>query len=463
MRNQILVAVLLIFPIFALTPCAFSTNYYVNGSTGNDSYNGFYETYQGGSNGPWRTIGKVASTVPSGSHRINVAGGTYSERVTVTASGTDSNNLLHYKANGTVICYGFQLEGNNIKVEGFVCASPFCDRAKGIGIRILGNYCVALNNTIQDCPAPGITLESTANNCTVSGNTIVRCGVNGLSVRGGSNHLIENNDISDIRAKIGSCLLIPEANGVEFHGVGHTFRGNYVHDIVFANQSGYSPHIDAFQSWDDGPPVGPASNCTIERNHVRLMEEAQGGYVTVYGFMLRDAKNLTIKNNIIESWGGINTAPGGNSNLKIYNNTFRSSLSFARSYWPMGIVLEDIDTVQVYNNITFDFSYAHYKISGASGIIRDYNCAFNSDGSTPRIDGASPALHDLWGQDALFVSEFTDLHLQSNSPSINAGKTLAEVTDDFDGKTRPQGAAFDIGAYEYKPNISRPMGLRIVN
>ena len=41
-----------------------------------------------------------------------------------------------------------------------------------------------------------------------------------------------------------------------------------------------------------------------------------------------------------------------------------------------------------------------------------------------------------------------DFRLQSGSPAINAGETLASVTVDHVGTSRPQGGAHDIGAYE---------------
>ena len=47
----------------------------------------------------------------------------------------------------------------------------------------------------------------------------------------------------------------------------------------------------------------------------------------------------------------------------------------------------------------------------------------------------------------MFVSA-TDYHLQAGSPAIDAGATVA-VTDDFDGNPRPQGQAYDIGAFEW--------------
>ena len=43
-----------------------------------------------------------------------------------------------------------------------------------------------------------------------------------------------------------------------------------------------------------------------------------------------------------------------------------------------------------------------------------------------------------------------DFHLQSSSPAIDAGVSLADVSTDFDGTLRPQGSGYDLGAYEFK-------------
>ena len=51
--------------------------------------------------------------------------------------------------------------------------------------------------------------------------------------------------------------------------------------------------------------------------------------------------------------------------------------------------------------------------------------------------------------DPLFVSA-TNFHLTAGSPAVDAGVNTAGlgVTVDLDGTPRPQGAAYDIGAYE---------------
>jgi hypothetical protein len=43
-----------------------------------------------------------------------------------------------------------------------------------------------------------------------------------------------------------------------------------------------------------------------------------------------------------------------------------------------------------------------------------------------------------------------DFHLSIGSAAIGKGESLAKVTTDKDGKQRPIGSAYDIGAYEHE-------------
>ena len=61
---------------------------------------------------------------------------------------------------------------------------------------------------------------------------------------------------------------------------------------------------------------------------------------------------------------------------------------------------------------------------------------------------AAGEAHSLYADPRLAGA--ADAHLRPGSPAIDAGVTLSKVSADFDGVTRPQGVACDIGAYEYK-------------
>jgi len=93
---------------------------------------------------------------------------------------------------------------------------------------------------------------------------------------------------------------------------------------------------------------------------------------------------------------------------------------------------------------------------------RDVTAAFqaaSSAGTTPDVrnllvlGSALPSQASAGSSLAVDATAFADVtkddyHLAASSPAIDQGETLAEVAVDRDGTARPQGAAYDIGAYE---------------
>jgi hypothetical protein len=84
--------------------------------------------------------------------------------------------------------------------------------------------------------------------------------------------------------------------------------------------------------------------------------------------------------------------------------------------------------------------------AGCSGIAGSQNNDFYGNGPAPVCTGMTGSLN----VNPQVVSTSTpDFHLTSSSPLINAGVTISTLAFDHDGITRPQGPAYDIGAYEY--------------
>ena len=429
-------------------PSTSGISYYVDVGRGSDSNPGTYEQ-------PWKTIQKAANVVRPGDV-VTVNAGVYAERVSITTSG-GVGAIITFQANGAVTVRGFTIRGDYIRIEGFhidLSANRTCNwSATDYAIAVYGDYCDIWNNYTTGSGHGGIILMPDSDHALVQGNVSHQDANDGIVIYG-TNHIVEFNDISDVRC---APCNHNDANGIRFHGSGHVIRRNFIHDIGFTNNPGYTPHIDAFQTFSvSGHP--PAQDVIIERNHVRFVEGAKDGSTTVYGFMVANATNLTIRSNVIEAWGGYNTgSTGPNSNVRIYNNTFRSRLWYPNS--PMAIRVANTQTAWLFNNITVDFRNLHYLLWGSSKISYGHNLMWNSDGSAPGLKGYVVGATDRYRLNPSFFNNESDFRLKSASPAINTGYNLASwVPVDYDGTPRPQGSAYDIGAYEYSIRPS-PAGI----
>ncbi|MGH8605663.1 MAG: choice-of-anchor Q domain-containing protein, partial [Gammaproteobacteria bacterium] len=86
---------------------------------------------------------------------------------------------------------------------------------------------------------------------------------------------------------------------------------------------------------------------------------------------------------------------------------------------------------------------------GAQNVTVRNNIAYQNDAFDILTESGNIVDHNLT-TDPLFVNEATrDFHLQSGSPAIDAGSSDGAPANDYDNVSRPKGAAFDIGAYEY--------------
>ncbi len=135
-------------------------------------------------------------------------------------------------------------------------------------------------------------------------------------------------------------------------------------------------------------------------------------------------------------------------NVNIENNTF----AFANPYTDGHIVVNaSLVNSRIDNNIFYDPTNVAivFAVSSHSNTTVRNNVAYPdtvSSGSTSGVTFSG----NLPSTDPKLVNASTfDFHLQSGSPAIDTGLTLSDVTVDYDGHVRPQGAAYDIGAYEY--------------
>ena len=191
--------------------------------------------------------------------------------------------------------------------------------------------------------------------------------------------------------------------------------------------------------------------------------------------------NITVRNSIIRNNrnGGINLN-GTATPVVIYNNTFVNNGTSAGG--SVGLYIPRTSGWMVKNNIGYADTavvpatgYPFSVINGGEGNTFDNNDWYFTGSANPiKYNGSgislatwqgkpgNPDAHGL-NSDPLFVTNYSNLQLQSASPAKDTGANLASVgvTDDYAGTSRPQGAAYDIGAYEYG-GPATPSGITVI-
>ena len=439
---------------FLIVPSLASAATYYVSTTGSDSN-------PGTSASPWRTIQKAANTMVAGDTG-NIGPGTYAERVQVTRSGFSGSPITYQtsgctRAQGCVKMQGFTIKASYVKVNGFDISNSLSNGTDASGVWVEGQWNEVLNNYIHDLRYYGIFITGgstknspTLSNHTIRGNTIYRVSSSGIIIQG-QNSLVESNDISHTiqNPPAGSVDgSNADADGIRFFGTGHMIRKNYIHDITMTDAGNTDPHIDCFQTWST------AVNITFEQNKCVFDWTNSTSPDAYQGAMIEDRDgsidNLLFKNNIfIGQRRGPNVYSYTSNSytlnrIIVVNNTFKNIKE--RALTLQGAPNSKMQNNAMYNVIT-PASYLSIDSASQTGTQIGYNSIYVSSG----LPGGSPYPNDVWQQDPKFVDVANnDFHLRSTSPFINAGITLSNVTNDYDSTTRPQGAGYEVGAYEFQ-------------
>ncbi len=262
--------------------------------------------------------------------------------------------------------------------------------------------------------------------------------------------IIENNEI------YGS-----GAEGITLHADSKNCR--YSHNIVHDNTS-VNIYLDSI------------SHSVVDSNLVYM---SAGTLKTTVGIMLADEaypnvtapvlSDITITNNVvihnesgIRFWDGDFKGQSALKNVVIANNTVVDNKTTAIK-WDAG----PHQNTFVENNIFAGQSGQQallLQANSTTGITLDHNL-WNLPGvQKPFLWANTTYSHSGWasatGQGAGDVSgdpafsgtwdlPATNLELAKGSPAIDKGKTLSNVTHDYNGAARPAGTGYDIGAFEY--------------
>jgi hypothetical protein len=183
--------------------------------------------------------------------------------------------------------------------------------------------------------------------------------------------------------------------------------------------------------------TGPVRNVVIERNRF-------SGSATTLADIESEAEHLMVRNNVMDDtasgeiysfiYSQRNQGSFPATDARFYNNTI-----YKGSATPQGVLIQtdsSASSVKVRNNL--------WGVSSAT------NLALSSGAPSGGWTGAGNALdHNLLTASPGFTNAAGgDFSLAAGSPAANAGATLGEVREDFNGTARPVGSAYDLGAYE---------------
>lgn len=205
------------------------------------------------------------------------------------------------------------------------------------------------------------------------------------------------------------------------HGIYLSGMNNLIDGGIYENNSGVGVHGYRGDVTCVPPMTGMRVQNTIMRNN------GSSG-----GLMIGGVVQGLFKNNLVYGNGtsGLQIGGGGSASHKVYNNTIWANAGTGIT------ILETADDSIIKNNITDGINNI-----GALGIILSNNLT------------SSTADHK-------FVDPVNgDFRLQEGSDAVDTGTNLTSegVTVDLLGVSRPQGTAFDIGAYELTESGGEPV------
>jgi len=173
------------------------------------------------------------------------------------------------------------------------------------------------------------------------------------------------------------------------------------------------------------------TNCTIDGNYIS--NGAQHGYgAGISNFGTMTLTNCTISHNNNQGDPG----QGGG-----FYNAVGCIMTFQNTIVARNIAITNNNG---YNNGGTITSLGHNITDDDEGFFTGSGAGPGDNITDPRI---ADDLHDNYGPTRT-VALLTEPDI---SPAIDAGATVAGVTTDQRGVTRPQGSAFDIGAFELVP------------
>jgi len=379
-------------------PCT-ADNIYVNGTMGNDSWNGTSPT-GGAPNGPKKTIQQGINAVCDDG-TVHVAAGTYNENLTITRA----LNLEGAGAPVTII------DGSGLTTTVTISSNP--DEENMIsGFTIQNGYCISSlwKPADQKIMTAGFNLRSIINMFRTFPPTTY---MDGGGIYIGETHIVTIND----------CVI---RNNFTERGAGIFNKGQ-----LYINRTTISGNTAQFYGggiYNTPSSVGESgkawlTNCTISDNSVT---DANGEGAGIYTNYHMELLNVTLAHNTAtgtnSKGGGIASMPG---NLTAF---FKNCIVANNTAGTAGT-----------NNAYYDS--ADDMVSWGNNLDSENSCNFNQPTDQVNTNPFLGPLQDNGGP------TFTHA-IARTSPAYNTGTNTGAPATDQRGVTRPQDSTCDIGAYE---------------
>ena len=445
--NKISIMTLILLLTFYFISTGWAATYYVS-IDGNDSNPGTT------AESPFRTVQFAVDNAIAGDS-ILITSGIYDERVETKNSGTSGNSITITGSLNSIIKKGFNIQNDYININNLTI------RGDGVPAnQYVLNFNNANNCTISDSiieytiptetasNVGGIQLVIGATSYITINNNIIRGMRATTIVAGGNNHVFNNNIITGRQDADGDMDVF------RVYGYNITISKNDVSNF----SGGVREHLDFVQTFATvGDPNRTVYNVLIDSNFVH---DLVGQIGDIQCMLSPNIHDWTFRNNVFANITG--TFAVGIPRVFFYNNTFyKVSITHPFSFRIIEGTHNGIEGV-VKNNLFVNCADGRTDAGWygkQADTVVDYNYVACGDSFMPP-DEYFDEIHGIEGGDPKFVDISNNaFQLKSDSPAKDSGATLTDFSVDKDGTTRPQGSAWDIGAYEYQFAASHKLGV----
>ncbi|MEC3975876.1 hypothetical protein QMK34_11360, partial [Amycolatopsis sp. H20-H5] len=201
------------------------------------------------------SINSAISSANSGAVVCVRAGDYSSQLVSLTKSG------VTVRSTGVGKIKGAEVRGDQSTLDGFTVVGGSANSPES-GILVSGDSVKVLHNLVTGTNLiyGVLCAKGSCNNDLISGNTVTGIESIGMKIENGAGTVVERNNIYDLHNDLGGSY---DTDGMRFWGH-QTIRYNYIHDINEFSSGNRHPHVDCFQTYNNG---SESAGTLIENNY----------------------------------------------------------------------------------------------------------------------------------------------------------------------------------------------------